>query len=603
MGNISNNIQAEARKLYELLNTKKYVVDYFQREYKWELKHIEQLIVDLEASFSSNFEVNHTIDDVVNYNSYYLGPVVICKKDSILSIVDGQQRLTSITLLLIYLNNLQKNNDDPEEIESLIYSKKGSRRTYNIEVPDRTRILDILFNENDDEFNFEEEKDESIKNMYERYLDIQSVFPEDLKNHKLPLFIEWLKDKVVFVEILAFSDENAYTIFETMNDRGLNLTPTEMLKGFLITHIKDADKINEINIIWKEKISKFHYYSNQEDLEFFRAWLRGKYANSIRNATKGAGNEDFEKIGTRFHTWVKDNVKEMGLIGSESFYSFIKNDFDFYSAIYEKIKINEKNYFEELECIYFSKYWGIASSLTYPLFLSPIDLLDDQVTINKKLKIVSDFLDILAISRTVSGKSITQSTMRYYIYSLVPEIRNKTLEELKIILHSRLNSNREQITDIENFKVYNNKKFVHYLLARIIFKIIKDNGVNDIDFDKLMIPRIFNRFVVSSLIDFNQQYLQFFDNNDSKLFDSYVSLGNYFLLNNPITSEFNEIRNVSKSELFVKNSFLKNIENIEELDSNVKLALGLFNPTNFENDIKIRTLALNEIVKNYWTFR
>ena len=601
MGDISNNIQAEARKLYDLLNTKKYVVDYFQREYKWELKHIEQLVIDLEASFRSNYEEGHTIDDVMNYNSYYLGPVVICKKDSILSIVDGQQRLTSITLLLIYLNNLQKDVEDPEEIENLIYSKKGSRRTYNIEVPDRTRILDLLFNGREEDFDSENEKDESVKNMFERYLDIKSIFPDELKGERLALFIDWIKDKVVFVEILAFSDENAYTIFETMNDRGLNLTPTEMLKGFLITHIKDADKINEINNIWKEKISHFHYYSSQEDLEFFRAWLRGKYANSIRTAIKGAGNEDFEKIGTRFHTWVKDNVKEMGLLNSESFYSFIKNDFDFYSAIYEKIKLSESKYFEELECLYFSKFWGLASSLTYPLYLSPINLLDSQQTINSKLKIVSEFLDVLTISRTICGKSINQSTLRYYVYSLVPEIRNKNLDELKEILLNRLINSREQITEIKNFRVYNNKKFVHYLLARILFKIIKPGNV-DLEFDRLMVPRVYNRFVIAPLADFTQQYLKYFENKDSKLYACYSSFGNFFLMNNPLANEFNGIYDVSKTELLAKNSMLNNFDHIDRLDENEKIVLGLSDCTDFEDYVKRRTEALNLLTERFWTF-
>jgi len=303
MSNISNNIQANSRKLFELLQSK-YVVDYFQREYKWEYKHIEQLMVDLDASFHSNFELGHTILDVTNYNSYYLGPIVICEKGSIRSIVDGQQRLTSITLFLIFLHNLQRDSLDPEDIIPLIFSKKGGRKSYNIEVPDRTKILEALFNNED--FNPDIESDESVKNMYERYTDISNIFSEDLRTDRLPLFIEWLKEKVVFVEILAYSDENAYTIFETMNDRGLNLTPTEMLKGYLLTHLKEAERIDELNNLWKEKISGLHKYSTQEDLEFIRAWLRSQYAETIRSATRGAENEDFEKIGTRFHTWVND---------------------------------------------------------------------------------------------------------------------------------------------------------------------------------------------------------------------------------------------------------------------------------------------------------
>lgn len=208
-------------------------------------------------------------------------------------------------------------------------------------MPDRTKILDALFN--NEIYDINEELDESIKNMYDRYTDISNTFSIDLKNEKLPLFIEWLKEKVVFVEILAYSDENAYTIFETMNDRGLNLTPTEILKGYLLTHLKDLTKVEELNILWKEKISTLHKYSTQEDLEFIRAWLRSQYAESIRSGSRGAENEDFEKIGTRFHTWVKDNHKKIGLTTSDEFYYFIKGDFEFYSTLYEKIKVYEKN--------------------------------------------------------------------------------------------------------------------------------------------------------------------------------------------------------------------------------------------------------------------
>ena len=463
---LSNNIQANARKLFELLQNK-YIVDYFQREYKWEYKHIEQLLVDLEASFLSNYEIGNTIQDINSkYNSYYLGPVVICEKGGIRSIVDGQQRLTSITLLLIFLNNLQKDSVDPEEIIPLIYSKKGGRKTYNIEVPDRTKILEALFNS--EEYDINTETDESIRNMYERYTDISNIFSEELRYERLPLFIEWLKEKVVFVEILAFSDENAYTIFETMNDRGLNLTPTEMLKGYLLTHLKDPVKIDELNLIWKEKISNLHKYSTQEDLEFIRAWLRSQYADTIRSGVRGAENEDFEKIGTRFHTWVKDNYKKIGLSNADKFYYFIKGDFEFYSTLYEKIKTYENNYTEGIERLYLTTYWGIASSLIYPLLMSSINKLDNEETIQQKLKAVSTFIDILIVTRAINYKGSSQSFLRYLIYTLVKDIRNKTIDELRTILRERLYSSKESINEVDKYFYNNgNRKFIHYILCLI----------------------------------------------------------------------------------------------------------------------------------------
>ena len=75
-----------------------------------------------------------------------------------------------------------------------------------------------------------------------------------------------------------------------MNDRGLNLSPTEMLKGYVISKISDPKKRLEINDIWKEQIQKLHEYDDTADQAFFQAWFRGKYANTIRPGKVGAEN-------------------------------------------------------------------------------------------------------------------------------------------------------------------------------------------------------------------------------------------------------------------------------------------------------------------------
>ena len=56
---VSNKIDADDKTLKEILDTQKYTIDYFQREFRWERKHIEQLITDLEASFFSNYSNEH----------------------------------------------------------------------------------------------------------------------------------------------------------------------------------------------------------------------------------------------------------------------------------------------------------------------------------------------------------------------------------------------------------------------------------------------------------------------------------------------------------------------------------------------------------------
>src|ERR1035438_7267743 len=230
LSKLSNKIDAHDRTISYVLEDKKYTVDYFQREYNWQRRHIEQLIADLTNAFLNEYKEGDGREKGENYNNYYLGPFVVSVKDGgHRSIIDGQQRLTSLTLLLIYLNNLQKELGVAEKIEPLIFSELRGVKSFNLQVEERRECLEKLFLTG--VYSVRADDGPSTINMAERYTDITELFPDEIKGASLPFFIDWLKLNVVLVEIVAYSDENAYTIFETMNDRGLNLTPTEMLKG------------------------------------------------------------------------------------------------------------------------------------------------------------------------------------------------------------------------------------------------------------------------------------------------------------------------------------------------------------------------------------
>lgn len=476
---INTKIDADDKTLVEILDQQKFTIDYFQREYRWERKHIEQLIDDLETAFTNNYDPKHKRSEVENYNSYYMGPLVMSSKDGKLSIIDGQQRLTSITLLLIYLNHLQEEKPVKETVEGMIFSEKFGEKSYNMQVPEREVCFDVLYKQG--EYELTDEDDESVQNLVERYEDIEELFPDEFKDEALPYFISWLKEKLIFVKIVTYSEENAYTIFETMNDRGLNLTPTDMLKGYLLSKIKEAKKKNELNADWKERIAELRrFWPNElEDQDFFKAWLRAKYAETIRPGKKGSSNEDFEKIGTYFHTWVKDKHKLIGLNEPDDFISFVEDKFDFYSKLYLKILDGRYKFNPSLPGVYFTSYYGIATSLAYPLLLAPVKETDNEVTQNKKLEMVSHFIDCFAVYRSVNQRTLGQSSLRYTLYSLVKEIRNKSLTELASILKEKMDEFEEDLSGIYDFNLnQQNKRFVRYFLARLTYFIENESGIN-----------------------------------------------------------------------------------------------------------------------------
>ncbi len=254
---------------------------------------------------------------------------------------------------------------------------------------------------------------ESVKNLYERYKDIEELFPDELKGRALPYFIDWLIDNVVFVEIKTYSDDDAYTIFETMNDRGLNLTPTEMLKGYIISNLRSEEDKRKVNDVWRNIVFELKKIDKDEDMEFFKAWLRAKYAETIRSGKKGAPNEDFEKIGTRFHQWVRDNRIKIGLNNSSDFYNFVTKNMKFYANIYIKINEATESLIHGLEHIYYVDELNLARSLYFPLLMAPITLRDDEETIHKKLSIVAAYLEMFVVFRIINHRSYAHSTIRY----------------------------------------------------------------------------------------------------------------------------------------------------------------------------------------------
>lgn len=467
--NLKNKIDATDISISSILKDQKFYIDYFQREYRWQEKHIKLLVEDLTSTFLKSYKPTDKRPAVANYQSYYLGPVVfsVNTDDGKKSIIDGQQRITSITLLLIYLNHLQSESNDKVAISDLIFSESYGEKSFNMTDEVREPCLKALFETGT--YSVQEDDDETVHNMVERYEDIAQTFPEELSNGALPYFIDWFIRNVVIVEITAYSDENAYTIFETMNDRGLNLTPTEMLKGFVLSKITDKKERTEINEIWKNEIQKLHEYGDTVDQSFFQAWFRGKYATSIRPGKAGSENQDFELIGTRFHNWFKDNHKKLfKLKTSDDFYNFFKLQFPFFVKWYTKSWDAQADFENDLSHLNYINSWGIAESLQDPLLLASIKFDDDKTTIKRKLDFVARFIETFTVRRAVNYRKFGQTSIKYTMFGIIKSIRNNDLQTLGQNLKNEIIELDQKWEAVDDFRLHGmNRKFVKHLLSRV----------------------------------------------------------------------------------------------------------------------------------------
>jgi hypothetical protein len=466
-----SKIDSRSKSLRELLDKKKYAIDYYQREYRWGTKHIEELLEDLEVRFLDSYNEGHEHTEVENYAHYFLGSIVINHENGKDYLIDGQQRLTSLTLLLIYLYHLH-NGQEEHGLGNMIFATKFGKKNFNLEVPERTVCLEALYTSGDFDATGQTE---SVQNMAARYADIEQLFPETLKDKALPYFTDWLIENVDLVVITAYSDDDAYTIFETMNDRGLSLSPTDMLKGYLLANVDDPVDKARGNEVWKERTLELMKESG-EDADFFKAWLRAKYADTIRERKRDASNEDFEKIGTEFHKWVKDEKARIELNKSADFRCFVEEEFVRFSEHYIHLRQAAQRLTPELEYVFYNAHNNFT--LQYPLVLAPVKTEDDLETVDRKIRLVAGYIDIFIARRVVNFRTLGYSSIVYTMFNLMKKIRNKNVHELAEILKDRVNDMEETFEGVRWFHLHQqNRRHVHHLLARMTRHVEEQSGI------------------------------------------------------------------------------------------------------------------------------
>ena len=533
-------IEGSPKSLKQLLLNTKYTIHYYQREYKWERKNIEELIDDLTSEFLLYYKDGDSRQDVLDYGVYFMGSVVLAGREN--AIVDGQQRLTSLTLMLMYLNNrLKKLGKSYNTINQMIYSESVGRESFNIEVNDkggdaeREDCMRAIFEDRPFE---PSQKDESVVNIYNRYNEIVEGFPEEINDEIVLHFADWLVEKVFFIEIVATTEQDAHKIFVSMNDRGLSLTSTEMLKGFLLSEVSSDEKRKLLNEKWKTKIVSLKENDNKGDEVFIKAWLRSQYAETIRDTKAGAVNKDFDIIGGPFHKWVRDEKDRLGLKTSSDYEAFMAR-FEKYADIYLKIKNAESTFDENLKYVYYNAQLNFT--LQSQLLLAPICFEDTDEIINEKLNLVARYIDLWMVVRTTRFSSVDYSTIKNYVFNLTKEIRRcdvPTLKEKLLKQYEALEYNPSEALKDLRLNGFT-KKYIKHILARLTGFVEENMGVVS-NYVTYVRTDVKNPFEVEHIItDHFEWYTdEYTDLEDFKLWRN--KIGNLLLLHKSINASLND---------------------------------------------------------------
>lgn len=239
------NIDAKKKVLKDLLSRDHfYRVPEYQRPYSWDEEHFTDLIQDLL--------------DANKDREYFLGTIVVHQKSGINDIVDGQQRLTTILILMACLRDLINSNDFKSDLQEKIMQKAnkvdGIPEKIRIEVKDREAFNNIVVPVNGTNKIMPAE---FVTEPEWRYFKAIEVFKRALKNlsqNELENFTQFLSQNCVMVFLSTTTFDDAFRLFTIVNDRGKQLRRIDILKANNIspTLIKSELVRNSLAQKWED---------------------------------------------------------------------------------------------------------------------------------------------------------------------------------------------------------------------------------------------------------------------------------------------------------------------------------------------------------------
>lgn len=279
----SNLLDTKTLSFNEIIgNGKIYKVPPYQRDYSWDEDNWEDLWTDILNIYESKDTPSH-----------YMGSIVLLNNgDSIYHIIDGQQRFTTLSIVSLaviskikeLINNGIEAEENKERVEILMNDYLGQKDSVSLKYSSK-----LFLNENNDGFyqknllNFEKPRNirklsDSEKLLWKAYeffkIKLDKLYEMMNDSGELANF---LKNKVgknlLFIQITVEDELNAYTVFETLNSRGVELTSTDLLKNYIFSLVaKSPADLKMVQEQWKKII-------NIITLKHFPVFLR-HYLNS-----------------------------------------------------------------------------------------------------------------------------------------------------------------------------------------------------------------------------------------------------------------------------------------------------------------------------------
>ena len=521
------DIAPDKQNIDRVFSNTTYYIDFYQRQYKWNDAPVKRLLEDVFYKFNEEYDKYKESDIplkqiISKYSWYYLNTYVTNIIDGKLYVVDGQQRLTTITLILIKLFHLSAKYKSKLDgwLKNKIIGQSGFEEEFwmNHEVH-KSALQGLL--DGEDPGKIDTSSGITAQNIVANYIVVDKWLDKEIKDaHKFESFTFYFLQRLVLINLNVEKTE-VPMVFEVINDRGVRLKPYEILKGKLLGQI-DKEELDslKLNEIWDEQVGKINNFKEDEIDQFFTYYLKSKLADSRGTAQKF--DKDYHRVmfDDEFNSYLslKHNPKKVK--------SFLLNEFKYYTDLYSSVYGYYKEYSDKQPFVYYNSLTEMDTQ--FLLILSACVLNDKDE--HKKIMLISRQVDRMFCLLQLQ-RSYNSNTFATEIYKLSAEIRDKNISDIKIIFEKYLLSllaDARGVTVTEPFSygffketgIELEKRFKRYFFARIE-QFIADNTNMQMKqslYDLVQNTGSRNGFHIEHILSENSENKSLF-NNDEEYFE------------------------------------------------------------------------------------
>ena len=534
------DVSPEKQNIDRVFSNTAYYIDFYQRDYRWTDEPVRRLLDDILFRFKEQYARSSDLDPgeetITTYPWYFLNTYVTNVVGGKTYVVDGQQRLTTLSLILIklrHLANLHSSGLD-DWINGKIAGQTGFERKFLMNHVNHKTTQEALFDGVDPK-GIDTESGITARNMVKNFQAISGFLDRELSDkHCFETFVFYFLRRLVLIN-LTVEQTDVAMVFEVINDRGIRLRPYEILKGKLLGQIDKSELDRDgYHVLWEDRARKINDFRENELDTFFRFYLKAKFADSRDRGQRFDGEYHREMF-------MVDMDERLGLLHSPTnVKTFLKGDFTYYTNLYVKLRHAYAQDQAEFQAIFFSALLGLEA----PFHLVLSACLRNDPDENQKIETTGHEIDryysLLQLQNAYDSNEFADS-----LYRISAKIRHAPADTFRAVFDAEL---RAMIAARRNVDIHDaeplsyaafrqsginlNIRFKRYFFARIDEFLAENMNLNPKQHIAPLVSNSgrVNGFHVEHILSRNEGNLELFEGDEERFEQERNRLGAILLL-------------------------------------------------------------------------